>query len=311
VTVIFFNPETTALVPVLGLFAAAVFRIIPAVNRLGYHAQSVQFFAASLNALYTEIIATAPLNTDAITPAETAPPPRATFPAAPPEIQVQDVTFTYPRGVQPVLQKINFTIPAGEAVGFIGESGAGKSTLLAIVLGLLPPTQGKVSFVTPELAAPPRAWRGQIGYVPQAIYLTDDSLRRNIALGEADENIDALRLKNAVTAAKLDRLLATLPAGLDTVVGENGARLSGGERQRVGIARALYRAPQVLILDEATSALDDETENAIAEVLQNLRGQITSLTVAHRPATVARCTRIYRLQNGTLTGAGTPAEMLP
>ena len=206
---------------------------------------------------------------------------------------------------------MSLTIRRGESIGFVGPTGAGKSTLIDVIVGLLPPTAGRVAVDGVELdAGRARTWRRHIGYVPQSIVLVDDTLRRNVALGIADGDIDAERLGEAVRLAQLETLVAALPHGLDAQVGERGVRLSGGERQRVGIARALYHAPDVLVLDEATSALDTPTEAALSDAIRALHGEKTVLLIAHRLSTVRGCDRVALIVGGRLTDCGTYDELL-
>ena len=184
---------------------------------------------------------------------------------------------------------------------FVGATGAGKSTLADVVMGLLPPTAGRVTVDgTPLDAARWRSWRRHVGYVPQSIFLLDDTLARNVALGIADEDIDPERVRRAVHTAQLDALVDALPEGLETRLGERGTRLSGGERQRVGIARALYHEPEVLVLDEATSALDTVTAAAVQQAVRALHGRKTVLLIAHRLASVRGCDRIALIAGGRL-----------
>jgi len=213
---------------------------------------------------------------------------------------IQDIFFSYPKATQPTLRGIDVTILKGQTVGVVGESGAGKSTLVNLILGLLAPSSGQFTVDGQAVQAHLRGWQKNIGYVPQHIYLTDDSLRRNIAFGENDSDINEAALIRAVQAARLNEFVGSLPEGLNSQVGEGGIRLSGGQRQRVGIARALYSAPQVLVLDEATSALDHDTEQGVMEAVSALHGAITILIVAHRLSTVAGCDVVYRLRDGLL-----------
>jgi ABC-type multidrug transport system fused ATPase/permease subunit len=195
-------------------------------------------------------------------------------------------------------------------LGFVGPTGAGKSTLVDLIIGLLPPTVGRVTIDAVELATYGRAWRRHIGYVPQSIFLLDDTLRRNIALGIPDRDIDEGRVRQAIHLARLEEVVADLPAGIDTMLGERGVRLSGGERQRVGIARALYHEPAVLVLDEATSALDTATEADVTRALRALQGEKIVLVIAHRLGTVRGCDRIALIVGGRVADCGTYDELL-
>jgi ABC-type multidrug transport system fused ATPase/permease subunit len=225
-------------------------------------------------------------------------------------LELHRVSFTYPAAHAPSLTDLSLTVRRGESVGFVGASGAGKSTLVDIVLGLLASEAGEVWVDGKNIQTNLRNWQDQIGYVPQSIFLTDDTLRRNVAFGLANEQIDEAAVWRAIRAAQLDELVHTLPQGLDTVVGERGIRLSGGQRQRIGIARALYHDPGVLVLDEATSSLDTTTERGVIQAVNALRGDKTVLIVAHRLSTVEHCDRLYRLEQGKVIEEGTPSAMV-
>jgi len=278
------------LVPVFGLFSVAAFRLIPLANRILVSVQSLRFSLPVLDILTRELdTCGAPVNQ--------AEEKKLSFQD---RLLIQDIFFSYPKATQPTLRGIDVTILKGQTVGVVGESGAGKSTLVNLILGLLAPSSGQFTVDGQAVQAHLRGWQKNIGYVPQHIYLTDDSLRRNIAFGENDSDINEAALIRAVQAARLNEFVGSLPEGLNSQVGEGGIRLSGGQRQRVGIARALYSAPQVLVLDEATSALDHDTEQGVMEAVSALHGAITILIVAHRLSTVAGCDVVYRLRDGLL-----------
>ena len=204
---------------------------------------------------------------------------------------------------------VSVKIGRGEAVGLIGSSGSGKSTLVDILLGLLEPNSGKVLVDGSDIHDDLRGWQDQIGYVPQSIFLTDDTLRRNVAFGLPKDKIDDDAVRSAIRSAQLEEFVASLPDGMETVVGERGVRLSGGQRQRIGIARALYNNPDVLVLDEATSSLDTETEHGVMQAVQALQGDKTVIIVAHRLSTVEYCDRLYRLENAQIVDEGTFSEV--
>jgi ATP-binding cassette subfamily C protein len=225
-------------------------------------------------------------------------------------LSLQAVDFRYPDAAGDALTRVSFEIKLGEVVAFVGPSGAGKSTLIDIILGLLPPARGEVRVDGRDIRLDLPGWQRQIGYVPQEIYLLDDTIRRNIALGMADEEIDEQSINRAVRAAQLDALVRTLPMGLDTVIGNWGVRLSGGQRQRMGVARALYHDPGVLVLDEATSALDHETERELIAAITRQRGERTIIMVAHRLTTVQDCDRLYLLEEGRIEDEGSFADLL-
>jgi ABC-type multidrug transport system fused ATPase/permease subunit len=218
---------------------------------------------------------------------------------------LHNVTFRYPTRERPALSEITVSVERGEALGVVGATGSGKSTLVDLLLGLLEPDCGEVLVDGRPLAGNAQDWRAHVGFVPQDIFLIDDTLDSNIRLGLPDDVSSAERMHRAVAASHLDAVVSALPDGLDTTLGERGVRLSGGQRQRVGLARALYMQPVVLILDEATSALDNETEHAITSALHALHGELTMVVIAHRLSTVRECDRILYLDDGKVSGYGT------
>ncbi len=222
---------------------------------------------------------------------------------------VSDLQFRYPTRAEDALLGISVEVGFGEALGIVGSTGSGKSTLVDLLLGLLDPVSGSILIDGRPLGENLRPWRAQIGFVPQDIFLADDTLAANITFGQADEVVSAEQLAAAVQLAHLDDVVAELPEGLNTMLGERGVRLSGGQRQRVGLARALYRKPAILILDEATSALDNVTERKISDALLSLHGKLTTVVVAHRLSTVRSCDRILYLDRGQVSGIGTFDEL--
>ena len=225
------------------------------------------------------------------------------------EILMQDIKFTYDSGDCRTLDNITIRILKGEFVGFIGTSGSGKSTLIDIILGLLSPDSGKVFVDGNNINNNIRSWQSQIGYVPQTIFLIDDTIRRNVAFGIPDELINNEAVEKAINSAQLTDFIKELPQGMYTLVGENGVRLSGGQRQRIGLARALYNDPPLLVLDEATSALDSKTEVNVMEAVLTLQRRKTIIIVAHRLSTLHNCDRIYKLENGKIVQNGKPNEV--
>jgi ABC-type multidrug transport system fused ATPase/permease subunit len=293
--------ELSSIVPTLGLFAAAAFRLMPSVNRILTAAQNLRYTLPVVHSLHRESQLPAP---DLKVAATTDRPP---FSDA---LTLSSLVYQYPGAPRRALDGVSISIGRGESVGLIGASGSGKSTLVDVILGLLEPDDGVVKVDGDDIQTCLRYWQDQIGYVPQSIYLTDDTLRRNVAFGLRDDEIDELAVRRAIAAAQLDTFVDTLPEGLDTVVGERGVRLSGGQRQRIGIARALYHDPAVLVLDEATSALDTATESGVMQAVSALHGSKTIVIVAHRLSTVEKCDRLVRLDAGQVVAEGVPSEVL-
>ena len=291
--------ELADIVPILGLFAAAAFRVMPSINRLLMATQTLIFNRSIIASVYQDFLLDSP---DSLTVNS-----NTKFAS---QLELMDVSFQYPTAATASLQNVSLVVKRGEAVGFVGPSGAGKSTLVDVILGLFAPTSGVVKVDGQDVQQNLRNWQNQIGYVPQAIYLTDDTLRRNVAFGLNDENIDDNLVRDAIRLAQLEDFVATLPEKLDTVVGERGVRLSGGQRQRIGIARALYHNPSVLVLDEATSSLDTPTEHGVMQAVQALQGSKTVLIVAHRLSTVEYCDRLYKIENARITEEGTFDEVV-
>ena len=217
------------------------------------------------------------------------------------DLEIKDVFWKYPSGQEEVLKGAGFVINKGESIALIGPSGAGKTTMADVILGLLKPQKGNIFLDGKDVYGHPVAWSKIIGYVPQAVYLTDDTIRSNVAFGIAEDEIDDKRVWAALEEAQLADHVRKQPDGLDTMVGERGVKLSGGQRQRIAIARALYDDPQILVLDEATSALDTETETAVMEAIDSLQGSKTMIIVAHRLSTIRNCNKIYEINGGKAT----------
>jgi ABC-type multidrug transport system fused ATPase/permease subunit len=289
-----------ALLPTLGLFTAAAFRLMPSVNRVIATVQNVRFSLPVINAMHSEFA----LLDATIVPESAQPFP---FRSA---LVLDQINFQYPSADAQALCNVSLVIPQGSSVGFIGGSGAGKSTLVDIILGLFTPCSGIVKVDGTDIQTNLRGWQDQIGYVPQSIYLTDDTLRRNVAFGLPADQIDEAAVWRAIRAAQLEQFVNDSPQGLDTLVGERGIRLSGGQLQRIGIARALYHDPPVLVLDEATSSLDTATEHDVMRAVRALHGNKTLLIVSHRLSTVEHCDHLFRLEQGRLVAEGEMAMVL-
>lgn len=297
--------DPAAIIPTLGLFAAAAFRLMPSAYRTLSAVQNLPYGLPIITTLHEELTSFALQR--ALDDATTSQRQSSEFRS---EIQLAHVDFTYPAASDAALSGLSIAIHKGESVGFVGPSGSGKSTLVDIVLGMLAPTAGKVTVDGEDIQEDMRAWQSQIGYVPQSVYFTDDTLRNNVAFGIPDDEVDEEVVQRAIEAAQLATFVTSLPDGLETRVGEHGVRLSGGQRQRIGIARALYNDPSLLVLDEATSALDTLTEQGVMKAVIGLQKSKTLLIVSHRLSTVEHCSRLYRLDRGRVTASGTPAELI-
>jgi ATP-binding cassette, subfamily B, bacterial PglK len=226
------------------------------------------------------------------------------------EIILDNLTYRYPNVSKNALNEISLKLPKGQSIALIGQSGAGKTTLVDVILGLLTPSQGDLKVDGNSIYKNLRSWQNLIGYIPQSIFLIDDTIEKNIAFGIRENEIDQQRLDKAIQAAQLSEVIDNLPDGLKTRVGERGVMLSGGQRQRVGIARALYHEREILVLDEATSALDNETEQLVTEAIKSLSGIKTMIIIAHRLTTVEHCDRIYMLEKGRVVKSGTYQEVV-
>jgi ABC-type multidrug transport system fused ATPase/permease subunit len=300
---LFMSDENPASVlPTLSIFGVAGLRLMPTISRIIASATQIRENSAAIDILDSEM-------TDTSSPEPRAARPQSyTHAPAPPHIELEHVSFGYATG-DFVLQDISLDIPAGQSLAIVGPSGAGKSTLIDVILGLLECDSGRILADGLDTGENLQHWQQRIGYVSQTIYLIDDSLARNIALGQRDDEIDAVRLKRAIQIAQLDDLVAALPEGIDTLLGESGGRLSGGQRQRVGIARAVYSEPDVLVMDEATSALDMETEQRLSQALAAFSGDCTVIVIAHHLATIRKCDKIAMINAGRICATGDFASL--
>jgi ATP-binding cassette subfamily C protein len=292
---------TAQAVPVLGLFGYAAARLMPELQVITRNLNQMKFVAPAVDDIYADLALFdegAKATGGAVEP--------LTFRRA---LEMWQVAYRYEGTDTDALAEVSVTIRPGESVGIVGPTGSGKSTLIDLLLGLLHPTEGRVIVDGVDLHANARAWQANLGVVPQMVFLTDDTLRANIALGVPPEDIDEDAVTEAVAMAQLEEFVASLPDGLDTVVGERGIRVSGGQRQRLAIARALYRRPGVLIFDEGTSALDAETETALMQALGELRGERSLITVAHRLTTVEACDAVWLIRGGRLVDQGPFPEL--
>lgn len=279
----------------LSLLATAGFRLIPSFSRILRNLQSIRFGWASVDVLTEEFGEVE--NRDKIHFKEEVVVPSSFTD----NFRLKNIAFSYGQKTEELLSDINFEVKRGECIGIVGESGVGKSTLTNLLLGLVSPSSGIMEVDGCRIKAENiRFWQQMIGYVPQEIYLLDDTIEHNIAFGINEAVIDHSQVREVVEKAGIPKFISSLDEGLNTKIGERGVRLSGGQRQRIGIARALYQNPQVLILDESTSALDEKTEKGILEELRLMKGKVTMIIVAHRQSTLQFCDRIYKMESGRL-----------
>ena len=299
--------KVTALIPILTLFGAATMRLLPLLRTVVSSYTEIRYNIYAIDPVYNDLKllekdADKQLKKEEIIDLNPYP-----FTS---QIIFKNVSYRYPQGNAEAIRDISLDIPRGAAIGFVGPSGAGKTTIVDILLGLLEPQQGQVLVDNQHIFEDVKRWQMNVGYIPQFIHLSDDTISRNIAFGLPDDEINAAQLWEAVCAAQLGSLIHELPKGLDTVVGERGVRLSGGQRQRIGIARALYNNPQVLIMDEATSALDNITEKFVIDAIEQLRGDRTIIMIAHRLTTVQNCDVIYLMNEGRILEQGSYEYLL-
>ena len=282
------------MVTTLTAFAAAAMALLPCVNRINNQLNKIDFCEPFLMAVSDDLqeeISTENVDMSYATDTDEKLPVRE-------RIELKDIVYAYPGTEKKIFDHAQLTIPIGKSVGIVGTSGAGKSTVVDILLGLLKVQEGQITADGVDVMTHYRAWLKNVGYIPQMIFMLDDTIRRNVCFGVPEERIDEDRLWEALREAQLDEFIRTLPEGLETSIGERGIRLSGGQRQRIGIARALYHDPEVLILDEATSALDNDTEAAIMDSINRFQGRKTLIIIAHRLQTIEKCDLGYRLQDG-------------
>ncbi len=282
------------MVTTLTAFAAAAMALLPCVNRINNQLNKIDFCEPFLMAVSDDLqeeISGENVDMSYATDTDEKLPVRE-------RIELRDIVYAYPGTEKKIFDHAQLTIPIGKSVGIVGTSGAGKSTVVDILLGLLKVQEGQITADGVDVMTHYRVWLKNVGYIPQMIFMLDDTIRRNVCFGVPEDRIDEERLWEALREAQLDEFIRTLPDGLETSIGERGIRLSGGQRQRIGIARALYHDPEVLILDEATSALDNDTEAAIMDSINRFQGRKTLIIIAHRLQTIEKCDLVYRVQDG-------------
>lgn len=299
--------ELNLILPSIALFAAAAFRLIPATTRIIRSTNMIRHYWPSLEVVFKDLtslsisMSQAPQNASLLT----------NFNIGYEEsIELDNVYFQYENSNEAVLNGVSLSIHKGQAVGFVGRSGAGKTTIVDIILGLLSPTNGRILVDGLDIRKNQKGWQKRFGYIPQQIFLTDDTVKRNIAFGVPDESIDEQRIWEVLSLVHMKAFVQKLSGDLNSQLGENGVRISGGQRQRIGIARALYFDPEILILDEATSSLDNETEQAVSGAIAALTGKKTLVIIAHRLSTVEKCDRLFLLSAGKLIAEGSYEELV-
>ena len=288
----------TQLLPQLTVLAAAAARLLPSANRINNYLTSIAYFEPFMMNVSDNLqkeIHDETISYDGDKYREKADVKKLPVTQ---KIEMVDISYRYPNTDSLILDKANMTIPVGKSVGIVGTSGAGKTTIVDVLLGLLKPESGKIYADGVDVMENYHGWLKNIGYIPQTIFMVDSTIRKNVAFGYADDEIDDDKVWQALREASLDEFVKKLPEGLDTSIGERGIRLSGGQRQRIGIARALFEDPEVLVLDEATSALDNETEAAIMDSINKLHGRKTLIIIAHRLQTIEKCDMVYSIKDG-------------
>ena len=290
---IIYNPNYMEIVPGIAVFVAAAYKLLPSVNSIFTYLNFVIYHKASIDLVYNDIREASELAVQEYSDKDNT--EMISFDS---DITLDHVTFHYDNSEKLVLNDVSITIPKGKSVAFVGPSGGGKTTLADMIIGLLRPTEGKVLVDGKDIIENIEGWRKQIGYIPQNIYLIDDSLKNNVAWGVNESSADENKVWQALADAQIADFVRESEKGLEMDVGERGTRISGGQRQRLGIARALYRNPQVLVFDEATSALDNETEKEVMKAIESLQGTRTMIMIAHRLTTVEKCDIIFRVENG-------------
>ncbi len=298
------RPVTT-IIPVLTLFVMATVRLMPAIQQITKSMTKLRYNVVVIDPIYNDIKELADYRKRFL--ADRDKKERLIMHKS---IEIRDLHYNYPNSDEQALRGVSLTIERGQSIAFTGPSGAGKTTIVDLLLGLLEPSKGDILVDGKNIQDHLSAWQRNIGYIPQFIYLSDETLRSNVAFGVPEKEIDDEKVWHALHLAQLGEFVERMPGKLDSVIGERGVRLSGGQRQRIGIARALYHNPQVLVMDEATSALDNVTEKQIINAIEQLKGDRTIITIAHRLTTVMNCDRIYFMENGRIVSEGTYNELL-
>lgn len=300
--IVFQGTSTAQLVSTMALFAMAAFRLMPSITRVVSLITTIRYSQPALEVVYDDLFLNKGESLNVISETESAliNKGKKVFTES---ITLDEVSFRYPNQEKYAIKNVSLTIPIGQSVAFVGESGAGKTTLVDIILGLFQPESGHVLVDGKDIYRQRSLWQQKIGYIPQSIFLSDDTIRSNVAFGIDDGKIDDNEVWRALEQAQLKEYVESLPNQLETTVGERGVRLSGGQRQRIGIARALYHNPEILFMDEATSALDNETEKEIMKAIDGLKGEKTLIIIAHRLSTIENCDIVFKVNKSRLLSA--------
>ncbi len=296
--------EPKLLLPTLGVFGIASLRLLPASNMFISSFVNLRFARNSVSLLFQDVKNIK--YKDSIKQNISIHYREDTFKS----LKIDNISFRYPNAKTEAINNVSFEIQSGESIGIIGPSGSGKTTLIDILLALLKPQKGEILYNSCLLCEKENNWRSQVAYLPQQVFLIDNSLKLNVALGDDESSVDEKRLTSALKQARLSELADQLPQGVDTPLGERGIRLSGGQRQRVALARAFYHGRKILIMDEATSALDNETEREIVNEIELLKGEVTMIVIAHRLTTLQHCDKIYKLKDGQIVNSGTYNQLI-
>lgn len=286
--------DVSEMMTTIATFGVAAIRVLPSVNRINTYITEIAYATPSLNLVYENL--QQGMKTDAMLAERKANSQKEKL-KLDDKIELNHISFHYPDSDKNIFTDAHMVVPRGKTVGIMGSSGAGKSTIVDILLGLLHAQEGQITCDGVDIFKNYESWLAQIGYIPQSIYLIDESIRENIAFGIDADKIDEKRIWEVLEEAQLKEFIEELPEGLDTTIGDRGIRLSGGQRQRIGIARALYHNPEILVFDEATSALDNETEAAVMEAVNSFHGKKTMVIIAHRLNTIEKCDIIYKVEN--------------